>query len=321
MTEHQGPRLCFGPVPSRRLGRSLGINNIPPKHCSYACTYCQLGRTPHMSIERRVFYDPSRLLTEVQDRVQEVRTANEELDYLCFVPDGEPSLDLNLGKEIELLKPLGVDIGVISNASLIWMEEVREELAGADWVSLKVDAANESLWHEIDRPHGRLRLEEILEGILCFAESFGGHLVTETMLIRGLNDQEEELEEIAIYLEKVQPEIAYLSIPIRPPAESGVQAPDEAGITRAWSIFSEKVARVECLSGAEGDSFFSSGDVVSDLLSTTSVHPMRLSSVEALLKSAGASWSIVEELLDQGTLIRNDYGGETFFIRKLRSGK
>ena len=273
-----------------------------------------------MSIERRVFHDPSKLVKEVQNRVEEVRAADEELDYLCFVPDGEPSLDLNLGREIELLKPLGVDIGVISNASLIWSEEVREELSRADWVSLKVDAASESLWHHIDRPHRRLRLERILEGIMCFAESFGGRLVTETMLVRDLNDQQEELEEIAIFLEKVQPEIAYLSIPIRPPAESGVQAPDEAAITRAWSIFSEKLPRVECLTGAEGDSFFSSGDIVSDLLSTTSVHPMRLSSVEALLKVGGAPWSIVQKLLDEGYLIRNDYGGETFFIRKLSSG-
>jgi len=98
--------IVFGPVPSRRLGRSLGINNIPPKNCSYACVYCQLGRTTQMSIKRRPFYRPDILVDQVRTRVGEVIAAGETIDYLCFVPDGEPTLDLNLGREIELLRPL-----------------------------------------------------------------------------------------------------------------------------------------------------------------------------------------------------------------------
>ncbi|MDX2437439.1 MAG: radical SAM protein, partial [Acidobacteriota bacterium] len=174
--------MTFGPVPSRRLGQSLGINNIPPKICSYACIYCQLGRTLTMQTERTNFYDPERILEEVRTRVEEVRVAGESVDYLCFVPDGEPTLDLRLGREIELVRELGIKIAVITNSSLIWRKDVREELALADWVSLKVDAVREDVWRRIDRPHGQLRLSQILDGALALSGSFTGQLVTETML-------------------------------------------------------------------------------------------------------------------------------------------
>ncbi|MEN8163444.1 MAG: radical SAM protein [Acidobacteriota bacterium] len=309
--------MTFGPLPSRRLGRSLGINNIPPKICSYACVYCQLGRTPHMSIKRQSFYRPEILADRVRTRVEEVRAAGEAIDYLSFVPDGEPTLDLRLGREIELLRPLGIDIGVISNASLIWREDVRDDLMGADWVSLKIDAVNEAVWRRIDRPHGKLELDLILDGILTFAKSFQGRLVTETMLVDGFNDGEPVLGDLARFLKRLQPEIAYLLAPTRPPAEHGVTAPDEAGITRAWSILSDSVKTVECLTGSEGDAFFSTGRIEEDLLSITSVHPMRLEFVKALLARSGADWSVVQNLVKKGHLVQTEYGGQSFFVRRL----
>lgn len=313
--------LTFGPVPSRRLGRSLGINNIPPKICSYACVYCQLGRTPNMSIERRSFRVPQRLAERVRLRVEEVRSAGEGIDYLCFVPDGEPTLDRDLGCEIELLKPLNVDIGVISNASLIWRQDVRDDLMGADWVSLKVDAVRESVWKQIDRPHGKLELAAILDGILSFRGSFRNRLVTETMLVEGLNDGESDLRDLARFLEQVQPEIAYLSVPIRPPAEQGIKAPSESTITRAWGILSDRVATVECLVGSEGDAFFSSGRIEEDLLSITSVHPMRVEAVRILLTSHGADWSVVQRLVDQGRMVQTEFDGQSFLVRCLNRRK
>jgi len=107
--------LTFGPVPSRRLGQSLGINNIPPKICSYSCVYCQVGRTLHMQAERKAFYKPEEILKAVERKVKDAKNKGEGIDYLTFVPDGEPTLDINLGKEIELLKQLGIKIAVITN--------------------------------------------------------------------------------------------------------------------------------------------------------------------------------------------------------------
>lgn len=313
----QGDAVTFGPVPSRRLGQSLGINNIPPKICSYACVYCQLGRTLKMQTGRTDFYDPERIFEEVRKRVEEVRTAGESVDYISFVPDGEPTLDLNLGREIELVRELGVKTAVITNSSLISREDVRTELARADWVSLKVDAVREEVWRRIDRPHGRLRLPQILDGALAFSESFAGRLVTETMLVEGVNDSSEILEELSEFLARLRPETAYLAIPTRPPAEGNVRAPDESGVTRAWSIVSGALDNVECLTGYEGNTFFSGGRVDNDLLAITSVHPMRADAVDALLTRRGADRSVVQKLVDAGQLIEVEYGGQDFLVRKL----
>jgi len=112
--------IAFGPVPSRRLGNSLGINNIPPKTCTYSCVYCQLGRTNKMQVERHIFYNPQNILRAVQDKVNKVKETGVPIDYLTFVPDGEPTLDINLEYEIDLLKFLGIKIAMITNGSLIW---------------------------------------------------------------------------------------------------------------------------------------------------------------------------------------------------------
>ncbi|MEJ2292580.1 MAG: radical SAM protein [Deinococcales bacterium] len=156
--------IAFGPVPSRRLGRSLGIDTIPPKTCSYACIYCQLGPTLRMRIDRCAFYDPGDVVAAVSARVAAIRQAGEAIDALTFVPAGEPTLDVNLGREILGLRPLGIPIAVITNASLIDQEQVRLDLAGADWVSLKIDTVDPHTWHVLDRPHRELRLERILDG-------------------------------------------------------------------------------------------------------------------------------------------------------------
>ena len=112
--------IAYGPVPSRRLGQSLGINNIPPKICTYSCIYCQIGRTLNMHVNQQAFYEPKDILKDVKNKVKEAKSKKEPIDYLAFVPDGEPTLDINLGEEIEMLNSLGIKIAVITNASLLW---------------------------------------------------------------------------------------------------------------------------------------------------------------------------------------------------------
>jgi wyosine [tRNA(Phe)-imidazoG37] synthetase (radical SAM superfamily) len=324
--------IAFGPIPSRRLGRSLGVNNIPPKVCPYACVYCQLGRTIRMQVERRVFYQPEEIAQAVQDKVQRAGAAGETIDYLTFVPDGEPTLDVNLGREIELLKPLGIKIAVISNSALIWREDVRRDLRKADWVSLKVDAVREEVWRKIDRPHGSLQLAAILDGALEFASTFAGdsgrvpghprgELVTETMLVAGVNDGEEQVREVADFLARLRPAQAYISIPTRPPAEEWVRPPGEEAINRAYQILSERVGRAEYLIGYEGNAFAFTGDVEGDLLSITAVHPMREEAVGQFLARAGADWSTVRELVDGGRMVETEYEGRKFYMRKLHDGR
>ena len=308
--------IAFGPVPSRRLGRSLGINNIPAKICTYSCAYCQVGRTMQMEVKRRSYYSPQEIWQEVKAKVDSSKSQGLAIDYLTFVPDGEPTLDINLGQEIDMLRPLGIKIAVISNASLIWDENVREELSKADWVSVKVDALDEHIWRRMDRPHRALGHEAILQGILDFSKDFKGMLVTESMLLAGINDDEITLLGMAEFLEKVDPAIAYISVPTRPPAEKWAALPSEKSINRAYQIFSAKVKQVELLVGYEGDSFDFTGNVERDLLAIAAVHPMREEAVRKFVQQAQESWGVVEKLIDQGELVKTEYQGHSFYLRR-----
>ncbi|MBC8263624.1 MAG: radical SAM protein [Anaerolineales bacterium] len=308
---------AFGPVPSRRLGRSLGVNNIPPKVCTYSCVYCQLGRTIKMQADRCAFYEPDEILKDVEEKIEHAKEVGESIDYLTFVPDGEPTLDANLGYEIELLKPLGIKIAVITNASLIGREDVRDDLMKADWVSLKVGSTREEVWRRLNRPHGALQLASILSGMLEFANIYQGKLATETMLVKGVNDGFDHLKAVADFLAQLEPATAYLSIPTRPPAEEWVQPPGEEVINQAYQILSKGLDQVEYLIGYEGNAFAFTGNVEEDLLSITAVHPMRKEAVNEFLARAGADWSVVHRLIAQGQLIEMEYEEKRFCMRRL----
>jgi len=314
-------KLAFGPVPSRRLGRSLGINNIPAKICSYSCVYCQLGKNTNMTMKRQVFYKPEDISEEVKKKVNGAFLRNETIDYLTFVPDGEPTLDLDLGKTIALLKETKIPIAVLTNASLIWQNDVREDLLEANMVSLKVDAISEDLWKKVNRPTRSLKLDKVLEGITEFTEEFKGKVISETMLLDGV-DYETESEKIATFLKNLKSlSKAYISVPTRPPTERWVKPAKEETLNAAFQVFSEKLNadRVEYLIGYEGNAFAFTGKMEEDLLSITAVHPMRKEAVEKFLKKANADWQIIHKLLQEGKLREVEYEGNTYYMRKLLS--
>jgi wyosine [tRNA(Phe)-imidazoG37] synthetase (radical SAM superfamily) len=295
----------------------MGINNIPAKTCSYSCIYCQVGTTVDMGVERKPFHTTASIFEEVERKVTEVVARSEPLDFLTFVSDGEPTLDIHLGETIEALRPLGIKIGVISNASLVWQSEVRDALQKADWVSLKIDAVSREVWRRINRPHRSLDLDRILEGISLFSSTHQGEWATETMLVRGVNDEGREVEMVAEFISGLNPAKSYLSIPIRPPALKSVERPGEGAINRAYQIFRGKSVDAEYLIGYEGNAFATTGEVVSDLLGITSVHPMREDAVGELLSRAGAAWSLVDRLVAEGSLVKVEYNDASFFVRRL----
>jgi len=309
--------IIFGPVPSRRLGQSLGINNIPPKICTYSCVYCQLGRTLHMQVERDSFYKPEEILKDVEKKVKDAKDKEERIDYLTFVPDGEPTLDINLGKEIEFIKPLGIKIAVITNASLIWQKDVQDDLCGADWVSLKIDAVSEDIWRRVNRPHKSLQLDKIFKGILEFSDAFNGKITIETMLIQDINDNTEDIEKIANFIAGLRDAKSYISIPTRPPAEKWVKPANEHTINKAYQLFKEKSVTTEYLIGYEGNAFAFTGNIEEDLLSIMSVHPMREEAVSEFLKKAKANWVVIEKLINEDKLVEVKYKDKKFYIRKL----
>ena len=307
----------FGPVPSRRLGASLGINNIPPKVCTYSCVYCQIGKTLTLQCDRQEFYDPDDLAREVKEKVDELKKSNTKIDYLSFVPDGEPTLDSNLGNIIERIRPLHIKIAVITNGSLIDRRDVREDLQKADLVSLKVDAGTRKTWLRTDRPHKSLDQKAILDGMLEFKAIFKGEIITETMLLKGMNDSAEEIRKIADFLQLLKPTKSYISIPTRPTAVKGILSASDEALNMAYQIFTQNVDNVEYIIGYEGNEFGFSGNVEDDLLDITSVHPMREEAVREYLKKAGADWNVITDLIQRGSLVELEYQGKNFYMREL----
>jgi wyosine [tRNA(Phe)-imidazoG37] synthetase (radical SAM superfamily) len=311
----QGEMIAFGPIPSRRLGRSLGINHIPPKACSYSCTYCQVGRTTDLTIERRTFHDPAVVAADVAARVGELRRRGEAIDWLSFVPDGEPTLDSSLGRAIELVKPLGIPVAVITNGTLLWRPDVRQELALADWVCVKVDAVAEAQWNRVDRPHPALALADVLDGMRRFADEYPGELNTDTMLVAGVNDGEAHVRAVARFIAELRPRRAFLAIPTRPPTESTVLPPDPAVLERACAIMRAHIPVVECLFDYEGGEFAVTEDAAGDLLRIAAVHPVRRDAALELLARGGRDPATLDELVAAGDLVELAYGGRPFVAR------
>lgn len=265
-------KFVFGPVPSRRLGQSLGIDPFPHKTCNWNCVYCQLGRSTPMTNERREYVSCDAILAEVTDALRS--HSSGEIDWVTFVGSGEPTLHSGLGEMIRRVKALtNIPVAVITNGALSYLPEVRVDLLTADAVLPTLDAGSAELYRKINRPWPDLTFERLLNGLIAFRHEYTGKLWVEIMLIRGLNDGEGALRDIASALERIQPDQVHLSLPVRPPAESWVQPADEEGLLRAQAILGD-VARV--LSPAQGEFDLRGCEDVSDaVLSVIARHPMR----------------------------------------------
>ncbi len=270
-----------------------------------------------LTITRRRFNDPQRLVEAVSKRVEEIRGSGGRIGYITFVPNGEPTLDIDLGVEARALRELGIPLAILTNGSLLYRGDVRNDLMVFDYVSVKVDAVSERLWRIINRPHPGLEIDQVLEGLITFRKNYRGRLVTETMLLGNIS-YDGELEKIASHLRKLNPDTAYIAIPTRPPAEKWVKPPSEELLNKAYQIFSEKVSHVELLIGFEGKDFTVLDDLSREILSITSVHPLREDVLENMLSRRNQPWSIVEKLVRKGMLKKVQYMGYTYYIRRLR---
>jgi wyosine [tRNA(Phe)-imidazoG37] synthetase (radical SAM superfamily) len=308
--------ISFGPVPSRRLGKSLGINNIiSPKICSYGCVYCQVGETTKKSLKREAYFQPEIVFEKVEHHIQQLNKDNYP-DYLTFVSNGEPTLDINLGKAIKLLKRSGIPIAVITNASLLFDETVRNDLHLADWVSLKIDAGDNDTWQKVNRPAPGLDFNKTIESINLFADEYNGILCTETMLTDGINDTVNNITNVSEFIKRINPGTAYLAIPIRPPSEETVSPPDSAKLNMAWQIFNNNRINTEFLTGFEGTDAGFTGNIYDDILNITAVHPLRQDSLIRLLRNDNADFRVVESLIKQRLIRSAMYNGNKYYLRE-----
>jgi len=301
----------YGPVPSRRLGQSLGVDPIPFKTCNYNCVYCQLGRTKPVTNERRDFFPPEDILAQVRDALE--RHQPGEIDYVTFVGQGEPTLCASLGWLIRQVKMMtDIPVAVITNGALLCQADVREELVAANVVMPTLDAADQDTFRRINRPWPRFRIANIIEGMAIFREMFHGQFWMEVMLVKRLNDDEATLLGIRDALARIRPDRIQINVPIRPPAETWVEIPDDEAIVHATAILGEAAEVVAPYEGTFDLSGFT--DVTEAVLAVIRRHPMRESRlVETLNRFApGEVQATLARLESGGQAQRRVYRGEIF---------
>jgi len=239
----------YGPAPSRRLGQSLGVDPVPFKTCNYNCVYCQLGRTTPLTNERKEYVPCDEILAQLGHAIAE--SGSGAVDYATIVGEGEPLLYAKLGRLIrEARKLTNLPLAVITNGSLMFLPEVRDDLVEADVVIPSLDAADQETFRRINRPWPRLKVADIIDGLATFRKVFRAELWIEVMLIRDLNDTESALSELAWALDRIRPDQLHLNVPVRPPAEEWVVGADEEGLIRAMAILGQ-VASVVPPDGGE----------------------------------------------------------------------
>jgi wyosine [tRNA(Phe)-imidazoG37] synthetase (radical SAM superfamily) len=212
-----GFRYIYGPVPSRRLGRSLGVDLVPFKTCTYDCIYCQLGRTTCKTIERKEYVPIAEILVELQQKL----TQGAAPDFVTLAGSGEPTLYSEIGKLLREIKRLtSVPVAILTNGSLLWMREVQDALLEADLVLPSLDAGDERSFRRVNRPPARIGFEKVVSGIAEFTDRFHNPVWLEVFLVAEVTGVASEVERIATLTARIHPERVQLNTVWRPPAEA-----------------------------------------------------------------------------------------------------
>jgi wyosine [tRNA(Phe)-imidazoG37] synthetase (radical SAM superfamily) len=264
-------KYLYGPVPSRRLGRSLGIDPLPSKTCNYQCIYCQLGRTNNFTNTRKNYYPKQEIYSELEDGIIKNKG---KFDFITFVGSGEPLLYKDLGDLISKAKDLSnKPVCVITNGSILYKEEIQMELIDShlDVILPTLDAGNEKTFIKVNRPHPSINYDKMLNGLVNFNKRFPGKFWLEVMLVEGVNDTKADLIQIKEKIELLNPDRIDINVPIRPPAEDWVKIPDKSVYDLIKSIFGD----VSNINFPEKGKFSThSEDFELELLKIIERHPM-----------------------------------------------
>lgn len=304
-----GQQAVFGPVPSRRLGLSLGVDLVYPKTCPLDCIYCELGRTTMHTAQRGLFRDADEVLAQVEKRLGEMETPP---DFVTLAGSGEPTLHLELGRVISELKRMSpCRVAVLTNGVLMTDPQVRRDLTGADVVIPSLDAVDQKIFETINRPAPGLIISEIIEGLKAFAREYGGRLWLEILLASGINDAPEHLAALAATAQEIGPELVQLNTVIRPPAVPGVGA---LSLERLEEIAAGFGLPCTVTAPPRAASAGDRGDLERQVQEMTRRRPCTISDVAAM---AGVqperAERLLHELARQGKVRAEDFGGEIFY--------
>jgi wyosine [tRNA(Phe)-imidazoG37] synthetase (radical SAM superfamily) len=298
----------FGPVPSRRLGLSLGVDIVPLKTCTQNCLYCQLGKDAAQTLERRAYVPIEEVLTEIHHRIQ----AGLKADYITISGSGEPTLHLELGRLIDAIHHItSIPVAVITNGSLLWRQDVRDDCAKADVILPSLDAGDERTFQILNQPHPDIDFAKFVEGLCQFRRQYKGPVWLEVFLCEDVNTDNQSLENIGKLIDQIKPDKIQLNTAVRPTAHSHIHAVDPERM---------KILAKELGHNAEVIADFSAkktGQSGCDALSVLEMLRRRPCSVEDLCSGLGAKREILQKivthLLHTGQILPENRGRKTYY--------
>lgn len=305
----------FGPVPSRRLGRSLGIDVIPHKTCTFDCVYCECGPTTSKIHDRQEFYPLEDLVSELDKRLSDIP---DMPDVITLSGAGEPTLYSKLGELIHEAKKLsGCPVAVITNSSLLNEPEVREEMLEADIVLPSLDAAIEDTFIKINRPHPRCKLSEIIKGLDEFLKRFKGKVLFEVLLLKGYNTDKSNLAALIETLKRFPCDRLQLNTAVRPGAVKGIKPLDAKSLVEIRDSFG---SRCEIIASPTNSPISRENQAIEEkIISLLQRRPCTAKDIHGSLGiPLPGVIKIVESLLDRGLLVSEAHGEDTFFTAAQR---
>ena len=309
-------KYIFGPVSSKRLGQSLGVDLLPPKSCSWNCVYCQLGNTKTFVTKREEFFPREEILEEIKEAL----AANTSLDWITFVGSGETMLYKGIGWLIgEVKKLTTTPVAVITNGSLLYLPEVREELLQADAVLPSLNAGSETLHLQIDRPAAGLTFRQHVDGLVAFRKEYKGRLWIEVMLLGGINDSDEALHDLAAVLKEIYPDMVHLVLPTRPAPEQKVHIPSEEPIEQAIAILSTVATVVHPVKGTMD--LRSAPDLLHAITAIISRHPVQQRELQKAIADCFPGENdkvcqVMQDMLATGRFKLVEHEGEPYWVIK-----
>jgi wyosine [tRNA(Phe)-imidazoG37] synthetase (radical SAM superfamily) len=304
----------FGPVASRRLGRSLGIDVIPYKTCSFDCVYCECGGTTDLSVERKDFYPAADILEELEARLSRM---NESPDILTLSGAGEPTLYSGMGELIRGMKDLsGIPVAVITNSSLISREDVRDELSLADIVVPSLDAAIPACFERINRPHPSIRLENIIDGLTRFIEGFTGEVRLEILLVEGYNTDIENLEGLRAIVSGLDLASIQLNTAVRPGTTGDAKALSRERLEEIRAMFGK---RCEIVASVSSKAKHEDASASENILSMIERRPCTAADISAALGlSVPHTIKIMDSMIASKKVITESREAMTWYIASNR---
>ncbi len=316
-------KYFYGPVPSRRLGRSFGVDIVPFKVCTLDCIYCQLGRTTEKSIERKAYVPAETIIVELKDALgQGLKT-----DYITIAGSGEPTLNSQLGEIVEQIKgATDIPVAILTNGTLFYRDDVRADCAKADVVMPSLDAGDERTFQKINRPHRDISIEMLISGLCTFRKEFAGQLWLEVFFVDAINTDAEQIAKIRAVIERIGPDKVQLNTAVRPTAETAIKKLDAeklSAIAEHLGPNCEIIADFspgldyEFLRGEDSDSFESDFAVKSTIKTLFSMLKRRPCSLDDICSSMGIARNealkYVTDLLNKGIICSEKKGDKIFF--------